>query len=474
MVKELKIINRYTKLVRNSLTFAIGNFGSKFISILLVPLYTYVLSSADYGKIDLVITTTNLVLPIFFLSITEAILRFSIDDTNNLKNTLSSGLLLTFVLSVIAGIFYPFIIQLIPNVDIRMFKYLLIILVLQQCQSLISQFTRARGEVLTYSINGILFTLITVLFNIVFLVILKLGIDGYFYSIIIANLFSIVFLSIKMRIINYIEFKSVTSLHLKEMLRYSIPLIPNMVMWWVVNSSTRYFILYFNGTSENGLYAVASKLPALITMLAAIFSQAWQLSSVEEYKSKDRETFFSKTFTVYSMLMMISSSALLIFLKPIMLIFIESSYFRSWTFVPPLVLAAVYSSFAGFIGTTYTAAKKTSGIFYSSIAGGIISILVSYFLIPTYGGVGAGISSLIGFVVIYLYRLKDTRKFISIKIDRKFFLFANVIYMFQWIALYISNNITMFSLQLLLFFLLLFISRNKIYYYFNLIKKNRR
>jgi O-antigen/teichoic acid export membrane protein len=220
-------------------------------------------------------------------------------------------------------------------------------------------------------------------------------------------------------------------------------MIPNMIMWWVVNSSTRYFILYYNGASENGLYAVASKLPALITMLAAIFSQAWQLSSVEEYNSKDKEDFFSKTFLAFSMVMMLSSSALLIVLKPVMLNVVENSYYSSWMFVPPLVLASVYSSFSGFVGTTYTAAKQTKGIFYSSVIGGGASIITSFLLIPPYG------------------------------IEFLFFVSSNIIYIIQWIALFIPNAIWGLTIQVLLFISLLFLNKRKLLFFFYLIKKSR-
>ncbi|WP_195960452.1 lipopolysaccharide biosynthesis protein [Enterococcus casseliflavus] len=466
-------INKYEKLLKNSIVFAIGNFGSKLISVLLVPLYTFVLSSSDYGKIDLVITTINLLLPIVFLSITESVLRFSMDDKEELENTLSGGIALSIIVSLLLLLTYPFTISIAPNSFRPMMKYFLFLIILQQFQALFAQFTRARGKVLYYSINGILLTFLTVVLNILFLVVLRWGISGYFYSLIIANIVSILYLTKKMKILSYIKFRSITKVHLREMLSYSIPMIPNMIMWWVVNSSTRYFILYYNGASENGLYAVASKLPALITMLAAIFSQAWQLSSVEEYNSKDKEDFFSKTFLAFSMVMMLSSSALLIVLKPVMLNVVENSYYSSWMFVPPLVLASVYSSFSGFVGTTYTAAKQTKGIFYSSVIGGGASIITSFLLIPPYGGVGAGISSFVGFFIIYWYRLKDTQKFVSLNIDFLFFVSSNIIYIIQWIALFIPNAIWGLTIQVLLFISLLYLNKRKLLFFFYLIKKSR-
>src|SRR5699024_2237789 len=97
-----------------------------------------------------------------------------------------------------------------------------------------------------------------------------------------------------------------------------------------INSSSRYFILFFVGASGNGLFSVANKIPQALFMITNIFSQAWQLSSFEEQESEDKGTFYSEVFSVYSSGLFLGGSAILLVLKPLMNILIDESFVSSW------------------------------------------------------------------------------------------------------------------------------------------------
>ena len=70
--------SKYKKLVKNSVVFFIGNLGSKVITFLIVPFYTYYLTTAEYGTADLVTTTVNLLVPFAMVGMNEAVLRFTV------------------------------------------------------------------------------------------------------------------------------------------------------------------------------------------------------------------------------------------------------------------------------------------------------------------------------------------------------------------------------------------------------------
>lgn len=159
------------------------------------------------------------------------------------------------------------------------------------------------------------------------------------------------------------------------MLKYSIPLIPNSIMWWLINASSRFFISYFLGITTNGLFAVASKIPALVTIMSQIFSQAWQLSAIEEFDNKNNDKFYSSVFKHLSSVMYLGSLLLIIVLKPLFYYLFSVDFFEAWKVVPFLLVGAVFSAFSGFIGATYVASKQTSGVFKTSVVGGGISII---------------------------------------------------------------------------------------------------
>lgn len=448
--------NKYKKLLGNSAIFAVGNFGSKIINIIFVPIYTYALTTQEYGQIDLLTTTVSLFLPIVTLSLYEAVLRFIMDKDSNENRILSTSAIVisTISLSILA-------IGIIARLD-KLFFYFIILLILQAYQSIFSQFLRGIGKIKIYAFNGILMTLVTVLSNILLLIYFKFGIDGYMLSLILANCISIIYLFILGNLKKFLSIKNFNISLLKKMLVYSAPLIPNMIMWWLINSSTRYFILYYIGASANGIYAVANKIPALISTLTTIFAQAWQLSAIEEFDAEDKSTFYSNTFSFYYQILFVSASLVFSILKPVLGGFLQKSYYVSWQIAPILVLAVLYSSFSSFLGTNYIAAKKTRGVFISSVIGALCSIILNLLLIPLLGLLGASLASMFSFFVMWTIRFYDTKKYIETKIDWINFVGNNFILIFQIVIMFIFNSWILVVLEFSLVIILLVLNRKNV------------
>lgn len=408
-------MNSYKKLIGNSFIFALGNLGSKLISFILIPMYTYYLSTEQYGTVDLVTVTVQMLLPIVSVSIFDAVLRFVMDKDKSRDVIMTNSILIMFMGLLIA--FIAYLILSFFNIFGDNLIYLYLILVVQIFEQVFAQYTRAVGKIKVFAINGIILTLTTGLFNIVFLVYFGFGVIGYFWAIIISNIISVVYLYIKSKVYEDISFSKIDKKTLKELLNFSVPMIPNSLMWWLVSTSSRYFILFFVGVSANGLFAVASKIPSLINLVNLIFAQAWQLSAIEEFESENKSSFYTNVFTYLSSTLFISVSILIVFIKIIFETFFSAEFYTAWHAVPFLLLATVFSSFSSFLGTNYIAAKQTKGVFKTSIYGGIISTILNFLFIPTFGIIGASISSMISFFVIFIIRFYDTKQYIEMNIN---------------------------------------------------------
>lgn len=452
-------MNSYKKLLGNSAILAIGNLGSKLISIILVPLYTYYLTTSEYGTVDIITTTSSLVMPIVTLSIFDAVLRFVMGKNYPEDSVISNGLLITIMGSLIIFLLYPILKYF--NVLDSSLEYLMTIIILQAFQSVFSEFVRALGKIRIYAYNGLLTTLVNGFMNIVLLVNLNWGIRGYLVSIIISNIFSILYLFFVAKIYKFINIKKVNKKLLKYMLIYSIPLIPNSFMWWVTNTSNRYFIRFFAGADENGLFAVANKIPSLLSILNSIFFQAWQVSAIEEYQSNDKANFYSVVFKYFSIVMFLGASVIILLLKIVVSFAVSPDYYESWKYVPFLLLGVIFSSFSSFLGTNYIAAQQTKGIFSSTVYGGIISVTANLLLMPIIGTYAAGISTIFSFFVIFMLRLKGSKQFVNLKIDVKHFIINILILFAQIIVLFLNlNRLVELSIESIIFILLLFIDRD--------------
>lgn len=465
-------MNKYKKVLYNSFVFAVGNFGSRFISLFMVPVYTFILSAKDYGRIDLLTNTVSLLLPFITLALDQAVVRFTMKQNKQL------GVYITSALYLFWGLFILFTLVLYPllkwfSVFQDSLSYFFIIVLLNGIQLILLQFCRGIGRLKIYALNGILQTIFLTIANFVFLFKWHWGVTGYYFSVIIGFTFSIGFLMISTKVWQFVKLVNFDITIIKEMLSYSLPLIPNGTMWWLVNNSTRYIIFLFLGVTGNGLFAVATKLPTIINAFTGVFTQAWQLSAFEEYKSADRSDFYSIVFQSYYQFLFIISSAIMIAVLPFTTFIISESFFESWKMIAALILGAIFQTLSGFIGSIYTATMQTKGVFSSSVIGALLSIGSNFLFIPLLGITGAGIGTALGFFFMFLVRLRDTKKLVETKINVTLFLSNITLFILQAIVLSVTYQNLILNIvgEFCLFIIIIAINKNvfsQIYHRFNM------
>ncbi len=444
------MLNKYEKLVKNSGIFLIANFGSKIVTFLMVRFYTEMLTAAEYGIVDLLFTTLNLVVPIVTLTITEAVLRFSIDDIENRKKSLSYG----YFISIVGNLLLVFTVFFLSSLE--SFKdYLLLFYLLSLTNSLqlvTIQFARGIGKSKLFAFSGFLHTVLQVGLNILFLLVFSWGIVGYLLASIVSNVIVIIVTFVFGNFKNYI-YPIIDFVYLKQMLKYSCPLIPNTIFWWLTQSSSRYIIVLILSDTANGFYAAANKIPTIISTISTIFLQAWQLSSVDEANSQDKNKFYSRVFSIFSMVLICGTSFCLVFLQLIFKILVEQSYYVGWRCAPFLFIAMLFSNYSGFIGTNYTTMKKTKGVFMTTAIGGVLNVILCLIFTRFFGIIGSALATAISLAIMWLIRVVDTKKFAKISYSFKTFVLPMLLVILQ--ASLLSLNITSLLIQGLLFGIIL-------------------
>ena len=341
-------MNKLTKLLKNSGLFAISTFGSKILSFLMVPVYSYVLSTAEFGTADIYMTVLNLLVPIVSLSIFDAIFRYAINNTKeNSLEYFETGITFSFIASavfIILGVIFTFVFKqnIVNNV------VLIATVIFQVFLSALQQFAKAVNKVSAFSISAILYTLSYLLGNILFLVVFRFGITGYLVSYMLAGVISVSYLCLA---ILPKEFKGIrftfTLKRLKEMLGYCVPLIPNAVLLWIITASNRFFLLHYCGVESNGIYAVANKIPLVLSLFTSVFFQAWQISAIDETKEKNND-FSARIINGLVSMSAIGSSAILLLSKFVIDNFFNEQYAAASEYIPFLLLGVVFQCFASF------------------------------------------------------------------------------------------------------------------------------
>lgn len=405
-------MNKYKTLLSNTLLISMGTFGSKILVFLMVRFYTGYLTPADYSTADLITQTANLLFPIISLGITEGVFRFAMDKNADRDSVFSAGLYLIFSGSLLFFAIAP-LLGLVD--DFKGYVWLIAVYTIaSSLHSLCTQYIRAIGKTVLFSIQGIINTSLVILLNIIFLAVAKIGVLGYVLSVVIADGLCTLFLTLKEKLWRQITFKISKELTAK-MLKYSIPLIPTTVFWWITSVSDRYMVNEIIGSHANGIYTVAYKLPTVLTLLSTMFMQAWQFSAVTESEGDRLElaSFYTKIWGSFQAIMFLAGAFIIAFAKLATKILTAEEYYSSWEYVPLLAAAMVFTAFTQFAGSVYVVTKKSSISFATAALGAAINIALNLLLIPSSLGVqGAALATVISYLICFFVRGINSRKYI--------------------------------------------------------------
>lgn len=426
-------MDKYKKLLNNSLLFAIGNMGTKVLTFLMVPLYTRLLSTADFGASDLITTIVNVVTPIITLSSIDAVFRFALDKTYNPAKVLTNGFVISAFSLVISTIAIPFVWK-VPHIGV-----IFTLTFLGAIVNMMQEYSRAIGYIRVFAFTGLISTVVTIISNLILLIVLRLGLTGFLLSMVIALVVSAIYLSVFLKVWRHFSLRFVDFTMVKKMLAYSIPLIPNTLSWWLSSASSRIFVVTFAGVAANGLFAAANKLPSIVSILYSIFTQAWQMSAVEEFEDEKGSKFYSNILDLTIRVLTIGIVFLIVFNKFIVHLLLSQAYFLAWTIVPWLAVSVLYTSIASFLGTIYVAALKTKGVLYTTIFGAIINVALNLILTKSFGAVGAAISTSVAFLLLSVVRFFDTQKFMKIKVNWKYLAVSHLAFLMAFVANYIHS-----------------------------------
>ena len=444
-------MNKYKKLMGNTLIFGIGSVGTKLLGFLLVMVYAKVFDTKEYSTTDLLYNMVNILVPLVTFSMADAVIRFGMDKSYDPRKVFTCANVSVLLGMAIFMLFTPLVAS---SAKIGQYSFLLYVCCYFSCfRQIASQFVRARGMVKLFAADGILSVLIQVICNLLFLLAFKLGVTGYVLSIIVADAFSLLFLTAVAGLHKYLDGSFFSKRLIKEMMKFSIPLIPTYLLWWVTSASDRWFVIGMVGDAENGVYSFAYRLPTLLMLVTTMFYQAWQMSSIEERDSRTLGKFYENVFGVYSSLMYIGAAGLIMLAKPLTYVLTlgdKSEFFPAFQFTPVLITAMIFQCFCQFLSSIYTTKKRSVNSCLTALVAAVVNIILNLLLIPQYGVWGAAIATAAAYFACFAVRLFDARKFIFFKVDYFRFFVNTIIIVFMCILM--GKQPTVYWLGLILGF----------------------
>ena len=402
--------NKYTKLLSNTLILGLGVFGSKLLVFLMMPLYTGILSPEEYSLADLISQTANLLMPLACIGITDGVFRFTLDSDRDKRSVLSSGLKIMMWSALIIVALVPILLLFDPYVA-YVGGIVAAYVLAANVHSLFAQYVRAQNKTRLFAVQGILNTALVIAFNVIMLVGFDMGVIGYVLSVVLADVAVSLFLLFAGKLYKDIGFGYTDGETVRALLKYSIPMIPATIFWWITSVSDRYMVTWFSGAAENGLYTAAYKIPTMLSLVSNVFIEAWQYSAVSE--DEGREAFFGKVYEYYQALIFLASGFMIALSQIFIIVLCADNYFDAWRFIPVLTISAAFSGFTAFFGSVYLVKKKSVLTFVTSMTGALVNIALNLWLIPLMGAQGAAIATAVSYGVVFVIRAINTSKFVK-------------------------------------------------------------
>lgn len=401
---------RYKNFGKNTLLTLGGNAGSKIIGMLMLPLYTKWLTVEEFGVTDIINVYSLFILGFVSLCISDAIFVYPKNaDEVKMKQYFTTGLVFSFcAIAISSFLFYgvtkAFLLCGKSNVFSENAWLIFGMMAATFLQNYTQQFTMSINKMVIYSITGVVNPAFTALFS--FMFIPCWGIKGYVFSIILAQICASIYSFVFSKSYKYFDIKFIDRNSLLELLKYSIPLLPNGIMFWLVNGMNRPLMEHYAGLYAIGLLAVANKFPGILSSLSSIMGNAWSISMLEEFHKPDFNKLFNNLFKSIMLVIFIGSCVIAVSSKWLIGLFAAPEYKDAYMYVPLLTLGVVFNHAGGLIGGIFGAAKKSKYFFYTSFWGALTSVLAMSALIPTMKIFGAVMAITISFFVMTIARLK--------------------------------------------------------------------
>ncbi|MBQ8891687.1 MAG: oligosaccharide flippase family protein [Bacilli bacterium] len=438
-------MNQKKELIKNTIIISIGKFSTQLISFLLLPLYTSLLKTSEYGEYDFLNTISIFLIPCVTLLMEEGMFRFLIDaKTDKQKGEVFSA---TFIFSALSFLIWGILIFIVGNILHYAYTTYLIFYILASLLSALAGSTaRGLSKFKLYSLFSFLSSLLTILLNILFILGLHMGLDSLFLSYIIGNSIVSIWLLLKINVFKYVRKENINKKITIDMIKYSFPLVPNSISWNAIGLTDRLLIVNILGSAKNGVYSVGLRFPTIINTCYSYFNLSWKESASKVVNKEDKNEFYNSVYINLNRFLICVSILVIAFLPFIFNFLIKKDYQEAYIYIPLMIISVYFSNLSNFCSGIFSAYKDTKILAQTTIIATIINFVVGFLLIRKIGLFASIFATMIAYIVIYFYRNYKLKKYIVLQHDK--YVFSHIIILLLvTFSYYLKNTwILLFSL----------------------------
>ena len=410
-------MNREKSLAKNTIILAIGTVLPKIAHLITLPVVTGRLTKAEYGTYDLIATLVSLFLPIATLQVQTAAFRFLIDckeDETGKKRVITNVVIfviLSSIFSLTLLFFALYKLDFVVRILICVYFFTDILLLT------FVQVVRGLSNPKLYSVCMSVQPIVNMLLVVALVQLADGGLIGALIAMACSTTAALILVLARGKILCNIDCRLLSKNMLKELVDYSWPMIPNSLSLWMLHFSDRLVLLQFVGIEANAIYGAANKIPSMYSLANSAFTLAWQENASVNLKDEDSAAYYGNMFD-YILRILSGILAMLIATTPLLfVVLIRGDYDAAYGQMAFLLMAMFFSSISSFLGGIYVAHKRTKSVGGTTIIAAIINLVVNLLFVHSIEIYAASVSTLVAYMFLALYRMKNIQSFQKIKFN---------------------------------------------------------
>ena len=438
---EVKTQNRAMQMLRNLGIYAVGSIGSRLMTFLLVPIYSFFIAPSEFGYYDICFVVAMFAVPIISMQLRDGAFRYLLDATTDEERTrvvtftmvaMLRNICACLVLGVAAHLLF----------DIRCMWYTLVFACVFALFEVVQQMLRGLGHNKLFAGCGILSSFLIFAISVPLVVWTDMGIEGVFVGNIAARIIAMLFAEWRVGVFSKfmrsnVDYKAVG----REVIRFSSPLLVVNMILIIISSGNRFFIEHYLGLHDNGLYAVAVKFASILEAIAFIFIQAWQETAIRQYGDADHDAFYSKILNAYLWVLVALVVSISYVTRLLNNYFIGVEYQDSICLILPQCLASAILNLVFFYDMGYQCSKNTSRQLPCLITALLVSLTSNYYFTIWWGLYGILASINVTYLFMLVYKMIDTRRYMKLRIEPRSVAMLGLLLLSGAMYYVIHNNI---------------------------------
>lgn len=397
-------------LFKNTGIIAIGQISTKIVNFLLLPLYTALLTTEEYGIVDLLTTYSMFIAVVIGLQMHQAIFRFLVTNRDNDERIRTITSTIVTATGAILILYTALFVLIQPIITLDFKWYLLIYVIISLSLQTASGIARGLGKNSIYAMGNFLSAFVMIVLNVILIAILRYGVMALLFSHIVGPFVGTLYIVFRTKIWKYYRIRETNKNELKTILNYAVPLVPNELSWTVIHTSDRMIISMFLSVAVNGLIAVAAKISTIYTTIFSIFNTSWTEQVVLHYKDEGGPEYVCKMFDRMVTFFASMAIGIIACIPFVFSLLINRSFGEAYGLIPWYMIAVFFNAVIGMIAAIYLIENETKQVAFSTMVAAGINVAVDLLLVKSKGMYAAPISSICGYLTVSFWRLWDINK----------------------------------------------------------------